>query len=148
MGLIICVQRIGHRYKRTGVYLLRTWLVPLLLRHRVCLKVLQQLRRRHHRKALHQEAERALVHRAVTKQRTRQMARERGRGTGIPRLNFHDRTRFYCQTSREQQKHHRRSCEIISRRTTNICAHIPRNLFSRLVVGNKNLASDKTWKRS
>ena len=145
MALTICVLHTGHRYKQTGVYLLRTWLVPLLQRHH--LKVLQQLLRWHQRKALHKEADRTLAHRAVTKRSSRQVARERGRGTGIPRLNFHERTQFYCRTSREQQKHHRRSCEIISRRTTTICAHIPRNLFSRLVVGNKNLASDK-WKRS
>ena len=32
--------------------------------------------------------------------------------------------------------------------TPNTCARIPRNLFSRLVVGNKNLASEKTWNQS
>ena len=153
MDISGCVQRTGHRYRRTGVYLLRTRPVPQLRRHQEYPIVLQQLLRRHQRKAplRHQEAERALVHRAIAvrviKQRTRQMARERGRGAGMPRLNFHERTRFYCQTSREQQKHQRSLCEIISKRTTNTCAHIPNHLLSRLVVGNKNLASDKTWKQ-
>ena len=87
MDLTKCVLHIEHSSNAAGVYPLRIWLVPLLLRHQVYPIVLQQLLRRHQRKAplRHQEAERALVHRAIAvrviKQRssTRQMARERER---------------------------------------------------------------------